>query len=648
MKASHRLQQALQRIEAAKQARMAQINTVPAPIPILIKEKSDAIATESDLHPPRNGEAFPRLTGDAEWGTMLPFGEVVREDRKVLNERVRAESEYLPAHGGDWGGNSGEDEEEFEFLNDLQLRASRGIIAGESLCLIGKAGTGKTTAIRETIKRLLQRNSIPLLRSTDEHKYLRKGFAGIVCCAFTNRATNNIAKGFDLGETPIHFITVHKLLEYYREEFIKEDAKTGLQSKSFRFVPRRNRYNPLPAGIKLIILEESSQINKDDLHAKLLDACTGRDIQFVYLGDIQQLPPIGGDGILGYKINELPCTELTQIYRQAAENPIIRLAWEIASGGKGVLTKSYLIQHYSQRKDLTAPIQINFWEKQIDWEHANIAMSSWITTQIDKDIFNWERNDIILMPYNKKFGTIELNKAIAQHLSQKNGVECYEIIAGFQRYYYAVGDKVLFNKKEGVVTKIARNGRYIGRTPLPPSVDLSREGTYRAKDKGAGISIGGNGSATGIVDEHYGMTEEELNQYLDNISKSSADEEVMNQASHIMSVRLLYETMPDGADQVELSTRGEYGECEFGYAISIHKSQGSEWRKVFLILHNSHHQLNREMLYTAVTRASQQLFIIAEPDSFTKAVGRQRIPGDTLEEKKKWFLNKMLEENENE
>ena len=107
-----------------------------------------------------------------------------------------------------------------------------------------------------------------------------------------------------------------------------------------------------------------------------------------------------------------------------------------------------------------------------------------------------------------------------------------------------------------------------------------------------------------------------------------------------MNVRLLYETMPDGADQVELSTRGEYGECEFGYAISIHKSQGSEWRKVFLILHNSHHQLNREMLYTAVTRASQQLFIIAEPDSFTKAVSRQRIPGDTLEERRNGFYKK--------
>jgi hypothetical protein len=633
VKASHRLQQALARIEAAKQLRMAAtmgmgMGTLINEYEKQLEEKHNYVEPKSVVPPPTNGALVPKITGDAEWGTELPSGKDDGGNREIQPISARAESEYIPAN--EW--------DESEFLNGLQLQASNGIISGESLCLIGKAGTGKTTAIRETIKRLLQRGSVPLLRSTDEHKYLKRGFAGIVCCAFTNRATNNIAKGFDLGETPIHFITVHKLLEYYKEEYVKEDAKTGLMSKSWRFVPRRNRYNPLPSGIKLIILEESSQINKDDLHAKLLDACTGRDIQFVYLGDIQQLPPIGGDGILGYKINELPCTELTQIYRQAAENPIIRLAWEIASGGKN-LTKSYLIDNYSPRKDLTAPIQINFWEKVIDWEHANIAMSSWITTQIDKDIFNWERNDIILMPYNKKFGTIELNRAIAQHLSQKGEVIRYEIIAGFQKHYYAVGDKVLYNKKEGVVTRIGRNGRYIGRTPLPPSVELGTDGTYKVKDKGV--------AKIADLDEH-GMTEEELNQYLDNISKSDQSEEVMNQASHIMNVRLLYETMPDGADQVELSTRGEYGECEFGYAISIHKSQGSEWRKVFLILHNSHHQLNREMLYTAVTRASQQLFIIAEPDSFTKAVSRQRIPGDTLEEKKKWFLQKMMEENQDE
>ena len=617
---SSRLQQALARIDANRKR---------------ISESSESVASEASRSALVSNTPTPMIQSAP---TNVPL---IQINGEVTNHAANSISASSSKFGDDVQYDTKSDErysepirthESKEWLNSSQLLACNAIIEGKSITLIGKAGTGKTTAIRETVARLIQSARLPMLKSNDGHKYLRAGFAGVVCCAFTNRATNNIAKGFDLATTPIHFITVHKLLEYRKEEFFYTDKESGLEKKSFRFTPSRDRYNPLPSGIKLIILEESSQINKSDLHAKLMEACYGRSIQFVYLGDLQQLPPIGGDGILGYKINELPTIELTQIYRQAAENPIIRLAWDIASGRK--LGKGDLIKDYSPTKDLTAPIQINFWEKKIDWESANIAMGKWITTQIDADIFNWERNDIILMPYNKQFGTIELNKSIAAHLSAKAGSPTYEIIAGFQKHYYAVGDKVLYSKKEGIVEKIVRNGRYIGKSPLPPDISLCRDGTYQAKAQGDTSQPGG--------DIEHGMTEEEMNRYLDNLTQS-ADEEVMNQASHIMSVRLLYEQMPDGSDQVEISTRGEYGECEFGYAISIHKSQGSEWRKVFLILHHSHHQLSREMLYTAVTRASQQLFIIAEPDSFIKAVSRQRIPGNTLAEKKEWFRNKMMQ-----
>ena len=69
--------------------------------------------------------------------------------------------------------------------------------------------------------------------------------------------------------------------------------------------------------------------------------------------------------------------------------------------------------------------------------------------------------------------------------------------------------------------------------------------------------------------------------------------------------------------------------------------------KVFLVLHNSHYQVNRELLYTAVTRASQQLFIICESDSFTKGIGRQRIPGNSLQEKICWFKEKIAENERN-
>lgn len=56
---------------------------------------------------------------------------------------------------------------------------------------------------------------------------------------------------------------------------------------------------------------------------------------------------------------------------------------------------------------------------------------------------------------------------------------------------------------------------------------------------------------------------------------------------------------------------------KFGYAITCHKAQGSEWKQVFLKC-SSYHKEKRtkeyfRWLYTAITRTSAQLFVIDEP-----------------------------------
>lgn len=52
---------------------------------------------------------------------------------------------------------------------------------------------------------------------------------------------------------------------------------------------------------------------------------------------------------------------------------------------------------------------------------------------------------------------------------------------------------------------------------------------------------------------------------------------------------------------------------DFGYAISVHRSQGSEWDKVVLFEERSNYwddEFYKKWLYTAVTRAKEKLFII--------------------------------------
>ncbi|MEC8424623.1 MAG: ATP-binding domain-containing protein, partial [Myxococcota bacterium] len=60
---------------------------------------------------------------------------------------------------------------------------------------------------------------------------------------------------------------------------------------------------------------------------------------------------------------------------------------------------------------------------------------------------------------------------------------------------------------------------------------------------------------------------------------------------------------------------------EPAWAISIHKSQGSEYRAVVVVLHRAHRiMLRRNLLYTAMTRAREFCCVVADPWALQTAV----------------------------
>ena len=68
-------------------------------------------------------------------------------------------------------------------------------------------------------------------------------------------------------------------------------------------------------------------------------------------------------------------------------------------------------------------------------------------------------------------------------------------------------------------------------------------------------------------------------------------------------------------------TRGETGDMALAYAISIHKSQGSEYPVVIVPLLKAHFMmLQRNLLYTAITRGRRKVFIVGEPAAYAMAV----------------------------
>jgi ATP-dependent exoDNAse (exonuclease V) alpha subunit len=53
-------------------------------------------------------------------------------------------------------------------------------------------------------------------------------------------------------------------------------------------------------------------------------------------------------------------------------------------------------------------------------------------------------------------------------------------------------------------------------------------------------------------------------------------------------------------------------DLELAYALTVHRAQGSEFGKVFLILPRNRRMLSREMLYTALTRQKEKVVVLCE------------------------------------
>ncbi len=68
-------------------------------------------------------------------------------------------------------------------------------------------------------------------------------------------------------------------------------------------------------------------------------------------------------------------------------------------------------------------------------------------------------------------------------------------------------------------------------------------------------------------------------------------------------------------------TRSELSELQLAYAITIHKSQGSEFPAVIIPLVKGHFMmLRRNLIYTAITRGRKKVFIVGEPAAYAMAV----------------------------
>lgn len=107
------------------------------------------------------------------------------------------------------------------------------------------------------------------------------------------------------------------------------------------------------------------------------------------------------------------------------------------------------------------------------------------------------------------------------------------------------------------------------------------------------------------------------------------EKEVFNgEVGYVSNISRLTETFDveflDGRSVIY--SKREQGQLSLAYALTIHKSQGSEFPAVLMVLSRQHHiMLKRNLVYTGLTRAKKQAVILTQKGAMNVAVSNNNI-----------------------
>lgn len=350
--------------------------------------------------------------------------------------------------------------------------------------------------------------------------------------------------------------TIHRLLGY-----------TG--SGTFE----HNEEHPLKGDV--LIIDESSMVDLRLMNSLL--KAVPENMRLILIGDINQLPSVGPGTVLKDIIDSgvFPVVRLTKIFRQAAESHIVTNAHRINDGLFPVIDDS------DPKNDFFLEIMDKKGEKLEASEIAERTAQAIIKLLTDTipNMYHIQPKDIqILAPMrNGSAGTIALNK-LAQEALNPEGPSI-----AFEGYSYRKGDRVMQTKND------YEKGVFNGDIGYIVAVNLEKE-LLKVE----------------FLDTDKQETDSKF--WLDYWDMDEDEEEDEEIEAH-------------GPNPYVTYSRNDLENLDPAYAITIHKSQGSEFPAVIMPFLNSHFvMLERNLLYTGVTRAKKYLFLEGQWNAIYKAV----------------------------
>ncbi|AWE09295.1 ATP-dependent RecD-like DNA helicase [Lysinibacillus sp. 2017] len=277
-----------------------------------------------------------------------------------------------------------------------QAQAIETALNSSVMILTGGPGTGKTTVVRGLVEVYAELHGLSLNPKTYVEK--EEPFP-IVLVAPTGRAAKRLAES-----TGLPAMTIHRLLGFNGHEKAEETERevTG----------------------RLIIIDEMSMVDTWLAH-QLLKALH-EDVQVVFVGDQDQLPPVGPGQVLKDLLasKQIPTVELTDVYRQAEGSTIIEMAHQIKKG----IVPDTLTAKTSDRSFIQAAAA------QVTSVVTQIVKGALAKGQAIRDI------QVLAPMYRGPAGIDNLNKEIQQLVNPNDGSR-KEIVFGDT--IYRIGDKVL-------------------------------------------------------------------------------------------------------------------------------------------------------------------------------------------------------------
>lgn len=326
--------------------------------------------------------------------------------------------------------------------------------------------------------------------------------------------------------------------------------------------------NPLDANI--YVVDETSMLDTS-LAFSLFDAIPDGS-KVIFLGDIRQLPAIGAGNVLSDTIDSgiTPTVTLNVPKRQAKGSSIYENASRIL--------KEEIIQ--PDNKD-------TFWFKP-----ANGYQGTQKVMELVRSIETYAPSDIQVTAPMKpgRCGTHLLNYLLQKEWNDKNEDSnqlnrTFEVENTTYRLYFRKGDKVM---------QVANN----------PSLD------WVVKVKGGSYKTDEDKKGTVVTNGEQGVI---LDIFEDEVTTQSGRKQ------KIVSIAVQYD------EGIVLYRGNEKKDLDHAFAISIHKSQGSQWPVVIQLMDSSSHgrMLSNELFYTGYSRASERHLLVADEQSVRMATANR-------------------------